>query len=302
MSVPWDSITQSEDELSSIPGMIEPVEKQMLYWATRDHYAGLGEIVELGTFLGTSTECLCKGLLANQRVKVKEGRVHCYDLFLRSESVNVPYASWLDPYNIAVGGSFLPVVENHLKAYRDLILFNPGDIMRQIWIGRPIEILFVDMAVSWAVSDQVVRRFFSALIPGRSLIIHQDYFYQKAPWLGITMEYFADYFGMIGNAESSMVFHLKRPIPEDLLQRGTECLMPQHKLALIESLRQRYSGMDGNAAKLTTLHRAALLALLGDRNGAERVTHEVLATSDHPTVINRAQSLLQDMPQPSWQG
>jgi hypothetical protein len=280
--------------------MIQPIEKQMLFWAARDHYLGLGEIVELGTFLGTSTECLCKGLQENQQVKTKAERVHCYDLFTRSEYVSASYAPWLDRHKISVGGSFLPVVEHNLAAYRQQLVINPGDVMRQAWLGRPIEVLFVDMAVSWTLSDQVVRRFFPALMPGRSLVIHQDYLFQLAPWLAITMEYFADYFGTVGNADCSMVFQLLRPIPDDLMQRGTEALLPQHKLALNERATQRYGGVATVCGAIVALQRAALLATLGDAAGAERLAREILASNRDATVAYRGKSLLENMPAPSW--
>lgn len=300
MGIPWANIDRSGDDLSTIPGMIQPIEKQMLFWAGRDYYSGFGEIVELGTFLGTSTECLSKGLGENQRVPDKDGRIHCYDLFLRSENVDRAYAPWLDPYNIGLNGSFLPVVEHSLQAYRSFLQINAGDIMRQTWIGRPIEVLFIDMAVSWTVSDQIIRRFFPALMPGKSLIIHQDYCYQLAPWLSITMEYFADYFDIIANADSSMAFQLKRPIPDNLLQRGTECLVPQHKMALHDRAVRRFGGLAQPMGALIALHGGALFALLGDRGQAERIVHDILAANQHPVVHYRGQQLLQTLPEPLW--
>jgi hypothetical protein len=174
--------------------------------------------------------------------------------------------------------------------------------MQQSWGGRPIEVLFVDMAVSWALSDQVVRRFFPSLMPGQSLVIHQDYCYQLAPWLAVTMEYFAEYFDTVGNADCSMIFQLKRPIPDDLMQRGTEGLLPQHKLALNDRVVRRYGGVEQPGGAIIALQRASLMALFGDRQGGEKLARAIMASNSHPTVASRGQSLLESMPAPLWQG
>lgn len=296
MNVPWLSITKSGADLSEIPGMIEAIEKQMLYWASSDYYSGLGEIVELGTFLGTSTECLAKGLIDNPTVKDKEKRLHCYDLFLCDEYNHRSYGPWLDRHNIVPGDSFLPLVERALKPYRPLLTINAGDIMHVSWVGRPIEILFVDMAVSWALSDQVIRAYFAALIPGKSLVIHQDYLFQRAPWLSITMEYFTDYFDVIGNADCSMVFRLNRPIPDDLLRRGTEGLPPQQKMLINERVIKRFGGVDTTLGAILALQRGCLLAMLGDHGGAKTFVESVLARNQHPVVTYRGRALLDALP------
>lgn len=300
MREPWVTIDRSGDDLSIIPGMIQPIEKQMLFWAARDYFQGLGEIVELGTFLGTSTECLAKGLVENTRVADRAGRIHSYDLFICTPANRAAYGPWLDRCNVNAGDSFLPAVEKHLGTYRDLIQFNPGDILRQSWIGRPIEVLFIDMANNWLLSDHIVRHFFPALMPKHSLIIHQDYLFQQMPWLPITMEYFSDYVEIVGNADCSMAFRLTRPIPNDMLQRGTEGLLPQQKLDLCDRVIRRFGGLTEAGGAILTIHRAALMAMLGDRQGAERLTRDVLNANKHPIVTYRGQGLLDDMPSPNW--
>lgn len=283
-------------EISAIPGMIAPIEKQMLLWAARDHYAGLGEIVELGTFLGTSTECLSKGLRDNIRVRDRDKRIHCYDLFVCDEHNSRTYGPWLDPHHIAAGDSFLPVVEKALRPYRSMLTFNAGDILHFDWVGRPIEVLFIDMGASWLLSDHILRTFFSGLMPTRSVVIHQDYFYQRAPWLSITMEYLADYFDIVGNADCSMVFHQTRPIPDELLRRGTEGLSPQQKLQLNERVISRLGGIDHPGGGIIAIQRGCLLAMLGDPAAAKSLVETVLERNKHPTVTYRGETLLKELP------
>ena len=48
--------------------------------------------------------------------------------------------------------------------------------------------LFVDIAKTWALNDVVIEQFFPRLIPGRSVVVQQDYAFAFRPWVAITME------------------------------------------------------------------------------------------------------------------
>jgi hypothetical protein len=82
--------------------------------------------------------------------------------------------------------------------YLDEIYCSPGDISRLRWHGAPVEVLFVDIAKSWDLNLWVLRQWFTALIPGQSIVIQQDYVWFDAWWIAVTMEYFRDCFERLG--------------------------------------------------------------------------------------------------------
>ena len=67
-----------------------------------------------------------------------------------------------------------------------------GDIRQERWTSGPIDLLFVDILWGWDINQHVIREFYTSLIPGRSVIAHQDYIYSFYPWLPISMEYFCE--------------------------------------------------------------------------------------------------------------
>jgi hypothetical protein len=55
---------------------------------------------------------------------------------------------------------------------QDLLGADPGP--------HPIEFLFIDAMKSWPLADRIVRAFFPLLIPGRSLVVQQDFTWPAA--------------------------------------------------------------------------------------------------------------------------
>jgi hypothetical protein len=63
----------------SIAGMLSPQELQYLYEYTKNEYSDLGEIVDLGCWLGSSTIAMATGLVENTKPQVKNRQIHAYD-------------------------------------------------------------------------------------------------------------------------------------------------------------------------------------------------------------------------------
>ncbi len=79
------------------------------------------------------------------------------------------------------------------RDYLDEIYLSPGDVRAMKWDGRPVEVLFVDLAKTLALNDWVVRNWFPCLIPGESILIQQDLFpFCRNGGIAATMEYFRD--------------------------------------------------------------------------------------------------------------
>jgi hypothetical protein len=67
--------------IEKIPGLIEPVEQNMLINLASNADLSKGVIVEFGTYFGKSTACLINGILKNSSVITKKNQLYSYDAF-----------------------------------------------------------------------------------------------------------------------------------------------------------------------------------------------------------------------------
>jgi hypothetical protein len=224
---PW---LASQAEIAGMPsGMLGTLEGALLYFLARDYFRGFGEMVDAGSFLGSSSYCLAKGLDENIAVKTKSGRLHAFDLFeiwLEQESTPTFMATELSRnfgISVADGESTLPIYMENLKALGRHIRVNRGDITKMNWNGRPIEILFLDICKNKKIWQHVIRVFYPSLIPGISIVIHQDYHHPLLPFIHVAQEFLADFFEVVDiKANDSTTFLLVNRIPERILNQACE--------------------------------------------------------------------------------
>jgi len=71
---------------------------------------------------------------------------------------------------------------------------------------------------SWELTSSILRSFFPWLIPGRSVVVHQDFAFWGEPWVHLINYRLREYFEPLYHvpASGSMAFHLRRPIPTHL--------------------------------------------------------------------------------------
>lgn len=77
---------------------------------------------------------------------------------------------------------------------RSKVTLHRGEIGGMCRTGGPVSILAVDAAKGAAVADHVAAEFFPALVPGRSVVVQQDYLISVQPWLCAQMVMLADCF------------------------------------------------------------------------------------------------------------
>lgn len=265
-----------------VPGMLTWEEQRLLVWLAARFYGGHGRILDCGCFCGLSTLCLGRGLELNSGRGAWRGPlVHAYDLF---RVINDAYTLQVLGPSYRPGDSFLPVFRRNTAAVSHWIQEHPGNIHDATWSATPIEILFIDVAKSWRTNHHLQATFFPALLPGRSVVVHQDYHNPHVPWIHIQMEYFADAFEAIADQKSTKVYLLKRALTpaetrldlrrdlspadrRDLLRRALERASPASRPFLEGSL-----GMllftEGDLATA----RAHLQSALARHAGQERAT------------------------------
>lgn len=236
--VPWSC--------ANVPTMLIPDELRLLHYLVDECYTGEGAIVDAGCFLGGSTLALADGLRRNlqRRRRVEEKLIHTYDRFEIEDYTIDQFFSG----SAQAGESFRPLFDRNIAPYATLVEVHAGDVCSWPWQGGPIEILFIDIAKHWTVCDWVTWQFFPRLIPGKSLVIQQDYLYHHwVAWLHITMEFYSDYFEYVcDTGVNSAVFRNTRKIPEGVLREHTVAsLSTAEKIELMDRAAGRFT--DGRA-------------------------------------------------------
>ncbi|MCA8977590.1 MAG: hypothetical protein KDC98_22895 [Planctomycetes bacterium] len=159
--------------------MLTAEEEQYLSWVTAATYEGFGAVVDLGPWLGASTAALAHGL----EECGSDRKVLAYDLFEWRDHYMTGYVDAATAAGFADGDSFLPLFAQQTRAYGQRIECRPGSLLDAGWDEGPIEILFVDAAKDWALTNAIFATFGPALVPGRSRVIAQDFRTHATYWL-----------------------------------------------------------------------------------------------------------------------
>lgn len=216
-AAPWQAMALTAmGPARQVPSMLSEAEQKLYLWAARDWAQGRGAIVDLGCFAGGSTARLAEG----RRQAGHGARVHGYDRFTASTGLK---KRLLEPAGIPPfkGRDILPLAQRLLAPWSDLVTLHPGEIEDNGWSGGPIEILALDASKSTAAMDRMAESFFPSLIPGGALVIQQDYFHWRQPWVAVQMERLADHFiPLAACPRSTMVFLCKTAPDPDALGRA----------------------------------------------------------------------------------
>lgn len=244
-------------------------EQKMLHWLGRDYYSGSGAICDLGCFMGSSTLNLATGLAAGGHEP--HGQLHSYDLFIAPDDA---YTLERLPDGYQPGDRFREAYEANISTHRDYITIHDGDLRKDPWKEGPIEILFLDICKCWSTNQAVLENFFPSLIPGRSIIVQQDFVRVWNPWVPVTMAALGDYFEVLAEEESSRIYRCIREIPESAVKRDFRReLDPGEKRRLLEE------SIRGSGGHTAAVHRGALAVLVfmeGDTKAARAVLEEAV--------------------------
>jgi len=164
--------------LPDLPGMISPSEMRYLYWLTGETFLGMGEVVEVGTWLGRSTSCIAAGVNKSSSSR----RLWCYDSYEWIEAFNFKVDG--SDYNLKAGDDFQPQFLKNVSSVSDKIISIKAPISKISWCKAPIEILILDAPKSRQDISKCLTVFAPYLIPGISVVVLQDYCY--SPSYGIS--------------------------------------------------------------------------------------------------------------------
>jgi hypothetical protein len=286
LDVPW------------VPTMLSPHERRLLYLLARDFAEDDAAIVDAGCFLGGSTVALLAGVRDRQEPWRGEP-IASYDRF-RVEEYTIPKFFRDDPA-IRAGDSFRERFDSNVAGFDVPHVVHEGDITEIGWSGGPIDVLFLDVLKTWEINDAVLRDFFPSLIPGRSVIVHQDYGWGWLPWIPITVELMRDSVGLIdGMRYGSHVFLLERNVPVELIANGTKGLDLATKIEAVERVIERSEGA------IRGMMEIARTPLLAERDGREAARRDLERIDEryghHPSValcVSYSRVELEHLPLPA---
>jgi len=201
-------------------GMVSKFEREYLQDYARNDYSGAGEIVDLGCWMGATTVELATGLQQNPNPELRNRTIHAFDLFLWHPWMNNIVLGKPLEGKYQEGESFLDEFLNNTKPWAHQVKAYAGDLTQKDWTGEPVEFLFIDAMKSWALLNTIVQQFFPSLIPGKSIVVQQDFTYFLTYWIHLIMYRFRDYFEPVYDVpfSPSFAFRYIKELPQDWLQ------------------------------------------------------------------------------------
>lgn len=173
---PWLRLTPMQCQT---PGMISTEEAQY-YSYIGAFYAGIGCAVELGPWLGSSTQYIVRSLAGNPNFTGK--RLYVVDDFIwRADWMN-DYVS--DDEKLPHHASFRHLFDKYTSEVRHLLsvqqaklsYYDGNEYVDQFsWGEDAIEFLYVDCGRTMTVNDAWYQHLRHTFIPGRTLLMMQDW-------------------------------------------------------------------------------------------------------------------------------
>jgi len=239
-------------------------EEERLYWWLGAHWVrDAGTVVDLGCFAGGSTARLAEGLAAG-------GRAAAVVACDRFRIAPAHQRKFLAPAGLPAleGDDAMALVAGLLAPWGARVRLQRAEVKAGfVWEGGPVEVLVIDLAKTAAAADAVAAAFFPALIPGRSVVVQQDFLHRAQPWLVAQMEALGAFFLPVAHCPpASMVFLCRaRPGAADLAAAAVATIDDAAMAAALAAARRRYAGW-GLGARV-----AAAAALLARTPGARTV-------------------------------
>lgn len=233
---PWRTLPEAAlAGVAGVPTMLNGEERRLYLWLARDWATGDGAIVDLGCFAGGSAATLAEG----QRQAGRALPVHAYDAFRISDPLK---ARFLYPAGIApfAGEDMLPVARALLAPWATVSL-HPGRIETQAWRGGPIEILAMDASKTAATMDAMAAAFLPEMVPGRGVVIQQDFLHWRQPWIAVQMVLLDACFEPVAHApRDTVVFRcLRAPSAEEVEAAACARLGPEAMIGALRAMRDR---------------------------------------------------------------
>jgi hypothetical protein len=211
---PWRDLPEADlARAFAVPGMLSREEGLLYHWLGRTA-RGEGATIDLGAFAGGSAARLLSGLERSGA----PFHLHAYDRFTARRETR---ERRLYPHGVPRSDSddILPLVQAHLAPWQDHVTLHRGDILQARWDGAPAGLVAVDAAKTPALADHIAATFFPALVPGRSIVIQQDFLHAPQPWIAVQMARLQGAFRPLAQVAADCVLFLcTAPVSADALR------------------------------------------------------------------------------------
>lgn len=164
-----------------MPGMTSNQERECLYRSAMN-MEPFGQIVDLGSWLGSLTASLAAGVMANPRLSGASTKVYAYDTFRWCDWMT-PLAAVFGIHGFRDGDSFLPEFRRQTAKWESLIEVRAGDLAAARWDSGPVAILAIDAMKDEVTAKAIVTSFFPSLVEGKSLVFQQDFAHFYTSWI-----------------------------------------------------------------------------------------------------------------------
>jgi hypothetical protein len=197
-----------------LTSLMVPGERDILYSIAKNYCTGQGDIIDAGVYWGASTYCFCHGLVRNT-ADTSNLRIHSYD-----QAIVHPGLLKAFPDIGEIGSCYGPLLERSIREWGTRLTqpvdLHIGDINAMTYEGK-VEVLFLDIMKNRATMRSCNSLFMRHLLPGRSIVIQQDYYWQSNWYINAYMELARDCFSIIDSSDTSCVFLNTRKIPPALM-------------------------------------------------------------------------------------
>jgi hypothetical protein len=284
--------------LDVIPSETSQAERRFLYRFFAHVWPGMGDVVEVGPFLGGTTRAIARGMLANP-ARAADARLHTYDRFeeyyygdeLRAYVEPLVRGGFLEAAAmeaIGAGPSFenagfydLFVKIHRGTSYEHLLVVRneplpdaPEEVGERFRLPdeRPMSACFVDGCKSWYATKYFMREALLRSSPG-AYFLFQDYCWYTDFWIPAILYLARDALTLAAHVDQTYAFQLVRPIadPDELIPDTAEDVGAPGLAAAFDALVDQASRRgDARAVVVHAVQAAAALAYVGEKDEARR--------------------------------
>ncbi len=169
-----------------IPSMLTPDEMRYYHYIT-SFYSGLGVVLEIGPWIGSSTYNIVDGLLSNPAFtanSVAKQQLYVFDDFVWRSSWMNKWLADTDIQPLDNHTSFLPLFHQMTHQYAEHITAKPMKLMDAgdnsavpwfKWKNDLVELCFIDCGRALEMNETWYRELEPYFIPDRTIIVMQDW-------------------------------------------------------------------------------------------------------------------------------
>ena len=305
-------------ELNIIPSQTTEGERSFLYHYFRSEWTGVGNVIEIGPFLGGTTRAIAMGMLDNPR-RTNKSKLYTFDRFqdyfdvddLKQYLLPLMDSGQLNTNDLNELGErskfieiFKSIHESH--SYYECIEPSEHGVPDRVedksinaWMKIPelfiTDAVFIDGCKSWYGTKYFIQIISSSIRPG-TVLIFQDFAWFTCFWLPAFIELFEDFFTLIGNVDNTYVFRLDKFLTSDMVENTFPDTPHSIDLTSLSNLfenqiKKAILRNDHYAAIRHTLHKAGALAYTNNLNEAKKtikLAEQMEFSIEHKTVIEMA--------------